>query len=43
MPYPNGTWGKVVGAVPILLILYLVLYIVLLPLLYQVYSKAEVK
>ena len=39
--YQIGT--KVVGAVPILLTLYLVLFCILLPVLYQVYRKMEVK
>lgn len=35
--------GKVVGAIPIIMILYFVLYCVLLPVLYQMYRKAEIK
>lgn len=35
--------GKVVGAIPIIMILYLVLYCILLPMLYSVYQKAEIK
>lgn len=35
--------GKVVGAIPIIMILYLVLYCILLPMLYGVYQKAEIK
>lgn len=35
--------GKVVGAIPIIMILYFVLYCVLLPALYQMYRKAEIK
>lgn len=35
--------GKVTGAVPILFVLYLSLYAVMLPGMYQVYRKAEVK
>lgn len=39
--YQIGT--KVVGAVPILLTLYLVLFCILLPVLYRVYRKMEIK
>ncbi len=35
--------GKVVGAIPIIMILYFVLYCVLLPVLYQMYRKTEIK
>ncbi|MFA9465160.1 MAG: ABC transporter permease [Velocimicrobium sp.] len=35
--------GKVIGAVPILITVYLLFYIILVPALYQVYRKAEVK
>lgn len=34
---------KVVGAVPIILTIYLILFFILLPLLYQVYRKTEIK
>lgn len=34
---------KVIGAVPIIMILYSVLYVVVLPILYRVYQKAEIK
>ncbi len=34
--------GKVIGAIPLLLILYSVLYLALLPMLYHVYKRAEV-
>ena len=34
---------KVIGAVPIIMILYAVLYVLMLPLLYQVYRNAEIK
>ena len=34
---------KVVGAVPIILIVYTVLFLLLLPILYHVYRKTEVK
>ena len=35
--------GKVVGAIPIIMILYFILYCILLPMLYSVYQKAEIK
>ena len=35
--------NKVVGAVPIILVAYLVLYCILVPVLYRVYKKTEVK
>lgn len=34
---------KVIGAVPIIMILYSVLYVFMLPILYRVYQKAEIK
>lgn len=35
--------GKVIGAIPIIMILYSILYCILIPALYQVYRKAEIK
>ena len=35
--------NKVVGAVPVILITYLLLYCILIPVLYRVYKKTEVK
>ena len=35
--------GKVVGAIPIIMILYFILHCILLPMLYSVYQKAEIK
>lgn len=35
--------SNIVGTVPIVMILYLVLYVVMLPVLYRVYRKAEIK
>lgn len=35
--------GKIIGAVPIILTLYFILFCILLPVLYQVYRKIEIK
>lgn len=35
--------GKIIGAVPVVFILYLILYSIILPVLYYVYSKTELK
>lgn len=35
--------GKVTGAIPVLFVLYLCLYLVMIPGTYRVYRKAEVK
>lgn len=35
--------GKVIGAIPVIMILYLILYCFLLPVLYRVYRKTEIK
>lgn len=35
--------GKVIGAVPIIMFLYVVLYLVLIPVLYTMYRKTEIK
>ena len=39
--YQFGDW--VIGAVPIIMILYAVLYVLMVPILYRVYQKAEIK
>ena len=39
--YQVGT--KVVGAVPIIFVMYSILFCILLPVLYQVYRKTEIK
>lgn len=35
--------GKVIGSVPIILTIYSVLFLIILPVLYQVYRKTEIK
>lgn len=35
--------GKVIGAIPIIMMLYFILYCIILPALYDVYRKAEIK
>ena len=40
-PYQTG--GKVIGAIPMIMTLYLILYCLLLPALYCAYRKTEIK